>query len=147
MVSSRFEEQLQHCMELKKELTRSCSLSPGRRMCQTMGCLCRMREELDAGRKEEQLGSTGTRKARQAMSRHKQVPLVSRTKHREAEREWRQRVEELKSGLATARDTIQAQKIQIATMTLGLKPWLSLTAYALVQDLAEDISAGAKCTC
>ena len=44
---------------------------------------------------------------------------ASRTKHRDIEREWKQRVEELKTGLTTARDTIQAQKIQMAKLMLG----------------------------
>ncbi|CAE7501080.1 invs [Symbiodinium sp. KB8] len=78
MVSGRFEEQLQHSMELKKELSR-------------------MRDELDARKTDEQ------------------------TKHRDIEREWKQRVEELKTGLTTARDTIQAQKIQMAKLKASEK--------------------------
>ncbi|CAE7223938.1 invs, partial [Symbiodinium sp. CCMP2592] len=78
LVTGRFEEQLQHSMELKKELSR-------------------MRDELDARKTDEQ------------------------TKHRDIEREWKQRVEELKTGLTTARDTIQAQKIQMAKLKASEK--------------------------
>ena len=45
-------------------------------------------------------------------------PLL-RMKHRDMEREWKQRLEELRSGLATARDTIQAQKIQMTKLIPG----------------------------
>ena len=92
-----------------------------------------MRDELDARKTDEQLRVPNLGAlvclcvcvCRGVLSRDVEIWVcmqlaTSRTKHRDIEREWKQRVEELKTGLTTARDTIQAQKIQMAKLMLGL---------------------------